>query len=105
MKNKKPPIKGTQQINVDKDVPEIESIRLKELMRQVRRLTFQNGKVLGVYVAFDVKSDVTIIPVGSTPEIQKKAAYLATKFGDAVPMLIESYEIPKMEVPTEKVKS
>ena len=101
----KVPTKGTKQIDVDKDVSEIEGIRLKELIRQVRRLTFQNGKVLGVYIAFDVKADVTIIPVGSTPEIQKKAAYLATKFGDMVPMLIEVYEIPKMDVPLEKAKS
>lgn len=97
--------KGTTQVDVDKDVSEIEGIRLKELIRQVTRLSLQNNKVLAVYIAFDVDADVTIIPFGSTPEIQKKAAYLATKFGDMIPMLIESYVMPKMDITPEKVKS
>ena len=105
MTKKIPQIKGTQQIDVDTDVNEIEGIRLKELIRQVTRLSLQNNKVLAVYIAFDVKADVTIVPFGSTPEIQKKASFLATKFGDMVPMLIESYEIPKMEIPSKDVKS
>ena len=105
MAKKIPQIKGTKQIDVDKDVSEIEGIRLKELIRQVTRLSLQNSKALAVYIAFDAKQDVTIIPFGSTPEIQKKAAYLATKFGDMIPMLIESYVMPEMEVPIEKAKS
>ena len=80
MTKKIPKIKGTQQVDVDTDVSEIEGIRLKELIRQVKRLSLQNGKLLAVYIAFDVKQDVTIVPFGSTPEIQKKAAYLIMRW-------------------------
>lgn len=97
--------KGTTQVDINKDVDKIERIRLTELIRQVARLSLQNSKVLGIYVSFDVKANVSIVHFGSIPEIKGKAHYLANKIADSIPAWIEAFDIPQMDTPTKKVKA
>ena len=97
--------RGTTQVDINKDVDEIEKIRLTELIRQITRVSLQNSKVLAVYVSFDVKAKVSVIHFGSIPETKTKAHYLANKIADSIPAWIEAYEIPQMDTPIEKVKS
>lgn len=97
--------KGTIHIDLEKDVSELDKIRLEQLRSGVEKVSLNNKKYLAVYVSFSAKGEASIVTFGAVNETKVKAQWLATKIADMIPAWIESYDIPQMDTPIEKVKS
>lgn len=102
---KKPVKKGTTHVDINKDVSEREKQQIITMTSQITKVALHNQKVLAVFITIDVNMGCTVVHFGAAPEIKKRAKFLADKISEMIPTLMEAYEIPQMDVPTETVKS
>lgn len=97
--------KGTIQVDISKDVDRITKERLLNMRSQITKTGLNNQKIIGVFVTFDVNGNVEIVYFGAGPEIEKRAQFLSTKIADSIPVIMEAYDMPQIDMPPEKVKS
>ena len=97
------PIK-TKQI-YKKDMQGIDKIKYTKLYEDVIKASLHSQKVMSVFLAFTAKGEPEIVYWGASPQIEKRAHYLATKFADMLPGLMMEYEIPQVDIQDQGAKS
>ena len=95
------PTKKALQVDIEKDVSELDKIKFKKLMSAINKISLQNGKVLSIYVSFTAKGECSVIPFGCVPKLQEKANFIGTTIANTLP----DYELPNIDIPLEPVKS
>ena len=95
--------KGTTHIDINKDISKQERQQIIDMTSEITKVALHHQKVLAVFVTFDVKGVWHVVHFGAAPEIKKRAIFLADKVSDMIPAIMESYEIPQMDVSTKKV--
>lgn len=91
--------KSTIHVDIEKDVTELDKILFEKLIYGVRKVSLNNKKHLAVYVSFSAKGEVSIVTFGAVPETKVKAQWLADKIADMIPVWIEAYDIPQIDLP------
>ena len=97
--------KKALQVDINKDVSELDKIKFKKLIESINRISLQNQKVLAIYVSFTAKGECSVINFGCAPKLQKKANFIGTAIADMIPQIITAYELPLTDIPVEPVKS
>ncbi len=86
-----------------KDLSEVERNKIINMTSAITKIALQNHQVIAVFITMDVKGDWQIVHFGAGPEIDKRAKFMADSIAVEVPRIVESYEIPQMDITTEKV--
>ncbi len=97
--------KKALQVNIEKDVSELDKIKFKKLIESINKISLQNGKVLSVYISFTAKGECTVINFGCAQKLQQKADFIGTTIADMIPEIITAYEMPNIDIPRIPVKS
>ena len=86
---------GTKMVDERRKMTEVEKIRYVTVQQEITKLCIHQKKVLAVFITFDVKGVFEIYQFGAASEISKRSQFLAEKIRDAIPGIMESYDIPK----------
>ena len=92
---------GTTHINIETE-PNAQKIQYQKLQEGLNKLSLHNKKVCSVMLSFTIKGEPTVCYFGATPEVKHRAQFLAEKIAEMVPVLMQAYEMPNMDVSVKK---
>ena len=97
--------KKALQVDIEKDVSELDKIKFKKLIESVTKLSLQNHKSLSIFISATVKGEISVINWGCIPKLQEKANFIGNTIADMIPDIITAYELPHIDITEEPVKS